>query len=366
MIIFLCMGRHRYALNGWLRDYHDDLQGKVRILAYERLWGRIPKSSYVFTDLERLDEFWTGHALQVYSMMKQAGLPVFNHPTGSMRRYSLQMALSNDFRVFRSSDDLTRVRYPVFLKGEADHDGPLTPLIRNVGELGQALTRHPDALIVEFLDTSDADGVFRKYSYFRVGRHLMPAHMYCGTHWMVKVGTADRDHQQYLKEELAFVQENPHEREVWEAFELAKIEYGRIDYSVHSGKLQVFEINTNPHTEGESWEPTPERKAIKRLLAQTFNRALLELDTAHPGSGTIRLSYLPVRITRTRLRSARRSISHLVKLLRESRMGTWEFVYEIARMVVPKWMAKWLRSIVDTPEKTLRGYRFRRSSHERE
>ena len=29
-------------------------------------------------------------------------------------------------------------------------------------------------------------------------------------------------------------------------FELANIQYGRIDYALHDGRIEVFEINTNP------------------------------------------------------------------------------------------------------------------------
>jgi hypothetical protein len=44
-----------------------------------------------------------------------------------------------------------------------------------------------------------------------------------------------------------YLQAHPHEAELRKIFDLANIEYGRIDYSLLNGKIQVWEINTNPN-----------------------------------------------------------------------------------------------------------------------
>ena len=49
-----------------------------------------------------------------------------------------------------------------------------------------------------------------------------------------------------ISEENAYLDANPHESELREIFELADIEYGRIDYGIKGGRIQVWEINTNP------------------------------------------------------------------------------------------------------------------------
>ncbi len=54
---------------------------------------------------------------------------------------------------------------------------------------------------------------------------------------MVKASNYD-----YLKR---YFKINPHEPELREIFRLAKIQYGRVDYSILNGTIQVWEINTN-------------------------------------------------------------------------------------------------------------------------
>jgi hypothetical protein len=43
------------------------------------------------------------------------------------------------------------------------------------------------------------------------------------------------------------MKQNPHEKSLNNVFDLAGINYGRIDYSILHGKPVVWEINTNPH-----------------------------------------------------------------------------------------------------------------------
>jgi hypothetical protein len=50
-----------------------------------------------------------------------------------------------------------------------------------------------------------------------------------------------------LEEQIRYLESNPHEKQLMEIFRLARIEWGRIDYSLLDGRIQVWEINTNPH-----------------------------------------------------------------------------------------------------------------------
>jgi len=47
-------------------------------------------------------------------------------------------------------------------------------------------------------------------------------------------------------EELEYVTTNPHQKQLSEIFELAQVEYGRIDYAMKDGRVQTWEINLNP------------------------------------------------------------------------------------------------------------------------
>lgn len=76
----------------------------------------------------------------------------------------------------------------------------------------------------------------------------MPRHLLFGRHWMLK------RHQQFLmitdedalKEERAYLEQNPHEEWIREIFRFARIQYGRMDYGLLRNAPQVWEINTNP------------------------------------------------------------------------------------------------------------------------
>jgi hypothetical protein len=47
--------------------------------------------------------------------------------------------------------------------------------------------------------------------------------------------------------EYEYLRDNPHEDLLREVFRLAEIDYGRVDYTVVGGRVQIFEINTNPN-----------------------------------------------------------------------------------------------------------------------
>ena len=200
-------------------EFHgDELPGNIRVLSYDELWGRLPFATYVFTDLERLSEKRTHAAHRVWKRLTDAGLRVWNRPGTSMCRYDLQKSLANDFDVYRPGEDVGSVRYPVFLRDEMGHSGNLTPLLHTPAELEEARLRLPGALIVEFLDTADAEGVYRKYSYYRFGDRLFPGHIDFGTSWMVKDSPLGFSVSEWLQEHRDFVANSPHEKEVAEMF----------------------------------------------------------------------------------------------------------------------------------------------------
>jgi hypothetical protein len=101
-----------------------------------------------------------------------------------------------------------------------------------------------ETIITEFCDTADEMGVYREYSAFIVDGQVLPRHLFFSDRWMVKDWKlADPQH---LQEEQTYVATNPHEHQLQEIFAAASIDYGRIDYSFYGGRIQVWEINTNP------------------------------------------------------------------------------------------------------------------------
>jgi hypothetical protein len=143
-------------------------------------------------------------------------------------------------------------RFPVFVRHIHDHHGPKTQLLKTHRDVTRALYalrlrgyRLRDLMIVEFCDTADRDGLFRKFSAFKVGEHIIPLHLLASHHWCVKSvrneATEDR-----VRESLRYSDENPHREWLDRMFKIAGVEYGRADYGMLNGVPQLWEINLNP------------------------------------------------------------------------------------------------------------------------
>ncbi len=196
---------------------------------------------------------------------------VLNDPTRSLLRYDLLRALHergiNRFNVYRLSEGALPRRFPVFVRREHGHRDPLSPLLRTaaeyaaaVAELGAGPGSLADNIVVEFCDTADDTGLYRKYSAFIVGERIIPRHVFFSRSWMVKM--PELAEPSMLAEERAFLEGDTHADALREIFRLARVSYGRIDYSLLDGRPQTWEINTNPMLVSGPDEPVPGRRAI--------------------------------------------------------------------------------------------------------
>lgn len=259
MIYYLVTARHSYTMECYLKTWGRALNNRIQLMFYEELPGiqRLPFGTYIFSDLERLSPVQLNVAGAVREQLAQVKPTprVLNHPLRTLRRYELLSMLyklrKNSFRVTRASDLHTNYRFPVFIRDENEHGGSLTGLLSGQDELSAAVEKlqeqgrkRDEMLIVEFCDTSDASGIYRKYSAFIIGKRIVPRHLIFSTKWVLK--TADLGTEAMLREERSYLEANPDEAWAREIFELAKVEYGRIDYSLLDGRPQVWEVNTNP------------------------------------------------------------------------------------------------------------------------
>ena len=274
-IHYLVTRQHAFTLVRWVDHYADQLDGRLRILPYEHVCGRLRPATYIFSDIERLLPRATARAARIWDALHCAGANLLNHPVHSLRRYDLMASIDNDFRVFRPGERPQQLRYPVFLRNENDHRGSLTPLLHTPTELDRARRLHPHALLVEYVDTRGADGFYRKYSVTRIGGAIVPRHILFSKHWQVKGPDLVDDAK--LAEEMEYVRTNPHEKRLQEIFQCARIEYGRIDYGVKDGRLQIWEINTNPFMGTGADARLPIRRQIHAFVAKLINDALLAL-----------------------------------------------------------------------------------------
>jgi hypothetical protein len=146
---------------------------------------------------------------------------------------------------------------------------------------------------VEFADTKDEHGVYRKFSAFKVGDRILPKALEQSRDWMVKWEHRVFDRQR-ADEELEYCQSNPHEAWIREMFRLARTDYGRIDYGVLRGKPQLWEINTNPtigRGPNRSKVRKPEVVEYKTMIApvraafyEQFRDAWIAIDTPSDGA----------------------------------------------------------------------------------
>jgi hypothetical protein len=259
MIVYLVTEQHQYTVESFLHEWQPALAKRVKILAYEALpqTTRLPLGSYIFSDIELLGPASTEMAVQVWDTLSRAGRAVrlYNHPRRVMRRDELLRTMfesgQNRFEARHPHDGLGGLKFPVFLRNGRDHAGPSTLFLHNARELRQALwvqrLRRVDMknmLAIEFCDTADETGLYRKYASYVMGDRVIPRHLFFSNKWVQKY--PDRLSAAQAAEQMAYLQTNPHCEQLQEIFRTARIDYGRIDYSLLDGRIQVWEINTNP------------------------------------------------------------------------------------------------------------------------
>jgi hypothetical protein len=277
VIYYLATEKHVKPIGVWLQHFGSLWSFRFKVLPYERLSGWVEPGTFIFADYERLTPRLRKKALKTHNGAVKARCTVLNHPRKSLRRYDLQKALNNSFRVFRPREIPEDLRFPVFLREENEHRGNTTPLLQTREQLEAGLARHPDSLTVEYTDTSDRNGFFRKYAAMRIGQRIMPRYIKFSRHWMVKESDIVTD--KFVAEEMNYLRSNEHEEQLRAIFDLAKCDYGRIDYSLQEGVIQVWEINSNPLLTPLPKTPKEApRVPAFQLSAQYINGALRLLD----------------------------------------------------------------------------------------
>jgi hypothetical protein len=299
VIHYVVTGDHAYTIREFLGSWARDLRGRVRFVRWEQArWVRgTPAGAWVLTDLERLTPRERAAASALRERLAAAGpsVRVLNDPATTLRRYDLLRTLAergvNRFGAFRLAEAPGAVRYPAFLHAEATHDGALSGLLGGDEDLARATRealaakpglREEDLLVVEYVDARDERGLHRKYAALRVGSALLPRHVLFSRQWCVK--DPDVMDAATLAHEEEFLRDFPHREEVARVLDLARVDYGRIDYAVVDGRVQVFEVNTNPIVVPAAWRLAPERRASQARSAADIARAFAALDEGLPAA----------------------------------------------------------------------------------
>ncbi len=292
MILILTTMPHRYTHQELELEHDID----VRVLSYAELWDdrRHVPGTYIFTDLDRLPSGVLPETGHLFRKLQGQGFRVLNDPARVLGRYGLLRALNragiNSFDAYRV-DSLERPRkWPVFLRLEGDHKAPLSGLLADEAQLDEAIEAVVEQgfprtamLIVEYAAEPVRPGLFRKLSAFKIGERLIGGHCVHDDQWLVKYGKPGIAPPELYEEEYRFIAENPFADFLTKVFEIAAIDYGRVDFGVVGGEPQIYEINTNPHMQLRP-DPSPvaRRNESTDLFRSNYLYALRQIDTPTP------------------------------------------------------------------------------------
>lgn len=293
------MADNRGPLRRYLRWWGAELRGRVRLIPFEAIGNpeNLADGTYVFGDLERLPPAGLAKAVAIHDALAHRGgrVRLLNRPGAVLRRRELLRELHargiNRFNVHDIDAPRGTIRFPVFVRSMRQHTGPLSALLPNATALDAAIgaataggADPSDLLIVEYVDTRSGE-LYRKYSVAKVGDVLLGQHIFFNRDWVVK-GTPHWP-PEHIREDEEFMLANPHAASVGPIFDIARIDFGRIDYAVLDGAVQVWEINTVPMILLHRKYYGATRVAAKQAWARRFNAALGALDARSPPPGLL-------------------------------------------------------------------------------
>jgi len=282
-------------------------KNSVKSISYEKLFyeGAGPVGHYVFTDFDRLSSYELESAFCIASALiaHAPDARIFNYPNKVLERYPLLKKLSseglNRFDVSRYDAGERPQRYPVFIRLEDDCQGPDSPIIHNEDEFDlavQTLEKNGKTakrrIMVEFCAEKDRDGFYRKYGAFNIGGKIIPQHILRSEGWNVKRSGMQSD-DTFAAEELAYSRDNPHEKQLLKIFEIAGIDFGRIDYGMVDGSIQTYEINSNATFPDFADTHDDQRDTRRHLVRQSVVEAIAKINTPMKAEGRFRFN-LPI------------------------------------------------------------------------
>ena len=319
MITFVVATHHKGTVTALREGILAPLMPRTRAISYDMLFSadRLMRGTYVFTDMERLAPSELRLASHYYRRLESIrGMRVLNDPARVRTRFALLRALReahfNDFDAYKADSMPRPARFPVFLRIAAEHGMPLGGLIHGQEELEERLAALVDAgvplagvLVIEFCGAPGGHGYFERLSFFRIGERITLSTILIDEQWNVKKPRFDLMTPAILSEHLVAVREDRYVQTMRAAFDIAGIHYGRADVGIHEGRLQVYEINTNPNITATSTYVTDDHAESRRIWRARLGSMLHAVDTLVPGKpARVRIKNLD-RTSKERLKRAR-------------------------------------------------------------
>lgn len=310
MIYYVTAERFGSSVRRMLRRGDRSLRRIITPLSYEELFFEraAPIGHYIFTDFDRLTAYELETVAQVARILtaRVPGARIYNDPVKVLQRLPLLQALHkagiNDFTAIRLEGDARPARYPVFIRLEDGFAGPETALIHDAAAFDAALAEldrralpRRGRIAIGYAAEPGPDGLFRKYGAFNFSGRIVPYHLQRNDSWVVKRhltrdGGVVRSQTDYhaagaVDEERQFLQDNPHADVLARAFAIAGIDYGRADYGIVGGRVQIYEINTNPHLPGAA--AASSRSQLRQLRLGPMSAGFAAMNPPLPVRGRI-------------------------------------------------------------------------------
>lgn len=251
--------------------------------SYASLFAKpaLPRAAWLFTDFDRLATADVELAGCYFDRLRAAGMPVLNDPRRFIGRVALIRLLKreaiNTFTCWLPAEGEWPERYPVFLRTIAAHRGTESDLLHSRAEaevaLAHALDRGRvlmDLTFIEYRAEPTPEGVFRKHACFVVKGQAIRAVSVSEAWWMAKHGTVGAATEADYRADLAEHHAYPHADPMVRVAGLAGLDFCRIDYGIAGGRVEVYEVNSNPKI---AW--TDEHPSEKRMQADTVQRSAL-------------------------------------------------------------------------------------------
>ncbi len=265
---------------------------KIELWSYDRAFSEksFPRATYVFGDFDRLSPWDCELSARLYRALKKGGARVLNDGASVKQRFDMLRALHhhglNSFQVWRGAQRVPETSFPVFLRTASMHRGVASDLLHDqtaVTEGVRALNRSGvpihEIMIVQYAAEELAPNLYRKLAAFNIGGQIVPTVSVHENGWAAKSGTLGAAGAQVYDDEYALISSNPHQAVLSRAFEIARIHYGRADFGIVRGKVEIYEINTNPTVGMIVQHDFPRRLESFNLFLGRYVAALNAIDT---------------------------------------------------------------------------------------
>jgi len=277
MIIFIGFNRQRNNLLGY-RKHPESPAHKFKTYNWLFRTAKLPAATYIFTMIDRLHVREKRLAGIIYRHINAAGegFRALNDPAKAKNRFGLLRSLHdagiNNFDGYLASDSPKPEQFPVFVRNLSVSLPPLTDLIKNQTELESELARlqewgEPleDLVVIEYCAQPYKGDYFLKLSTYRIDDQFCLDLFIYNKGWYVKWAGPDIAPPNSSLAEWNMLQDNAFVADARRVFEIADIEYGRVDFSLVDGRPQFYEINFNPQFTIDEYE-TKDPQRLKNAI----------------------------------------------------------------------------------------------------